>query len=92
FGEIARVLGKRKDVAVYLLPGTAERKIKTAFKRARVSFDAVKDLKDAIRKIESVAKKGDVVLLSPGAASFGLFKNEFDRGQRFKKLVKTYGR
>lgn len=92
FDEIARALGKRKDAAVYLLPGTAERKIKTAFKMSRVSFDEVKDLKDAFRKIESVSKKGDVVLLSPGSASFGLFKNEFDRGEQFKKLVKMYGR
>lgn len=92
FDEIARTLGKRKDVAVYLLPGTAERKIKTTFKKARASFDAVKDLRDAFRRIEPVAKRGDVVLLSPGAASFGLFKNEFDRGDQFKKLVKTYGR
>ena len=30
------------------------------------------------------------VLLSPGAASFELFKNEFDRGTQFKALVKLY--
>ena len=30
---------------------------------------------------------GDVVLLSPGAASFELFKNEFYRGNAFKELV-----
>ena len=29
-----------------------------------------------------------VVLFSPGAKSFGPFKNEYDRGQRFNKLVK----
>jgi UDP-N-acetylmuramoylalanine--D-glutamate ligase len=28
------------------------------------------------------------VLLSPGFASFGMFKNEFDRGNLFKALVK----
>jgi UDP-N-acetylmuramoylalanine--D-glutamate ligase len=35
-----------------------------------------------------VAKRGDTVLLSPGFASFGLFKNEYDRGDQFVKLVK----
>ena len=30
------------------------------------------------------------VLLSPGAASFEYFKNEFDRGTQFKALVKLY--
>ncbi|HHX58291.1 MAG TPA: UDP-N-acetylmuramoyl-L-alanine--D-glutamate ligase [Candidatus Moranbacteria bacterium] len=30
---------------------------------------------------------GRVVLLSPGCASFGMFANEFDRGEKFKKAV-----
>jgi UDP-N-acetylmuramoylalanine--D-glutamate ligase len=34
------------------------------------------------------AEKGEVVLLSPGFASFGMFENEFDRGRRFKEIVK----
>jgi UDP-N-acetylmuramoylalanine--D-glutamate ligase len=34
------------------------------------------------------AKKGDEVLLSPGAASFNMFLNEFDRGNQFNKAVK----
>jgi UDP-N-acetylmuramoylalanine--D-glutamate ligase len=28
------------------------------------------------------------VLLSPGAASFGMFKNEFDRGDRFRAIAR----
>lgn len=31
-----------------------------------------------------------VVILSPGAASFGMFKNEFDRGDSFRRLVGEY--
>jgi len=30
----------------------------------------------------------DIVLLSPGCASFGLFDNEFDRGNQFRDIVK----
>ncbi len=33
------------------------------------------------------AKKGDVVILSPGCASFEMFLNEFDRGEKFKEAV-----
>lgn len=92
FDEVAKALAKRKDVIVYLLPGTAEKKIEAAFKKHNVRSMDAKNVKEAIVAIKTYASRGDVVLLSPGAASFGLFKNEFDRGEQFKKLVKSYGR
>jgi UDP-N-acetylmuramoylalanine--D-glutamate ligase len=33
------------------------------------------------------ASEGDIILLSPGCTSFGLFQNEFHRGDVFNKLV-----
>jgi UDP-N-acetylmuramoylalanine--D-glutamate ligase len=35
------------------------------------------------------AQPGDVVLLSPGCASFGLFRDEFDRGEQFRIAVRA---
>ncbi|MBU0613682.1 UDP-N-acetylmuramoyl-L-alanine--D-glutamate ligase, partial [Patescibacteria group bacterium] len=35
----------------------------------------VKTMKEAVQKAKAVSKTGDIVLLSPGAASFNLFKN-----------------
>ena len=56
----------------------------------RVPIDkGVKTMKDAVKKAKVVAKNGDVVLLSPGAASFNLFKNEFDRGEQFREEVRN---
>lgn len=44
---------------------------------------------DAVQAAYSLAEKGDVVLLSPGCASFDLFKNFEDRGNQFKAAVKA---
>jgi UDP-N-acetylmuramoylalanine--D-glutamate ligase len=90
FAEIAKELGGRNDVATYLLPGTAHEKIKKEFDKNKVVYMDVKDLADAFKQFRPYVQKGDVVLLSPGAASFGMFKNEFDRGDQFNNLVKKW--
>jgi len=72
-----------------LLPGTASDKLKKelgSLKKEPSSFK-VKSMKEAVKKAAQLANKEDIVLLSPGAASFNLFKNEFDRGEQFVKAV-----
>ncbi|MDP2837819.1 MAG: UDP-N-acetylmuramoyl-L-alanine--D-glutamate ligase, partial [Candidatus Moranbacteria bacterium] len=50
-------------------------------------FEVVESMGKAVELASRGALPGDVVLLSPGAASFGLFQNEFDRGEQFRKIV-----
>ncbi|MBQ2938669.1 MAG: UDP-N-acetylmuramoyl-L-alanine--D-glutamate ligase [Clostridia bacterium] len=45
------------------------------------------NLEQTIDIAKKSAKKGDVVLFSPASASFDMFKNFADRGEKFKKLV-----
>ena len=45
------------------------------------------NLEAAVNLAAQVAKPGDVVLLSPGCASFDAFRNYAERGERFKELV-----
>ena len=47
----------------------------------------VGSMAEAVKVASEQAEDGDVVLLSPGCASFGMFKNEFDRGDQFKDQV-----
>ena len=53
------------------------------------NFPIVDSMEEAVKLAHEKTERGDVVLLSPGAASFGLFLNEFDRGNKFKEAVKA---
>ncbi|MEK7530568.1 MAG: UDP-N-acetylmuramoyl-L-alanine--D-glutamate ligase [Patescibacteria group bacterium] len=44
-------------------------------------------LQDAFHDAVQHASSGDSIVLSPGFASFGMFKNEYDRGDQFTALV-----
>jgi UDP-N-acetylmuramoylalanine--D-glutamate ligase len=46
------------------------------------------NLEAAFKDAMQSATKGDIVLLSPAFASFGMFKNEFDRGDTFAALAR----
>jgi UDP-N-acetylmuramoylalanine--D-glutamate ligase len=89
FKEMAREI-KKYAKGLVLFEGTATDKLIKELKRAGYKPDlapVVKDMSTAVKIAADVAARGDIVLLSPGAASFGLFKNEFDRGGQFKKAV-----
>lgn len=43
---------------------------------------------EALEFAQQLAQPGDVVLLAPGAASFGIFDNYADRGEKFRSCVK----
>ncbi|MBI4053706.1 MAG: UDP-N-acetylmuramoyl-L-alanine--D-glutamate ligase [Candidatus Doudnabacteria bacterium] len=47
----------------------------------------LKDISKVVLAARACAERGDVVLLSPGAASFGMFANAKDRGEQFSREV-----
>ena len=75
---------KRYCKKVLLLSGTGTNNIKDKVKNAIV----IDSLKRAVHKARYISKPGDTVILSPAFASFGMFKNEYDRGDQFIKIVK----
>ena len=73
---------------IVLLPGTGTDTVREKIKKENPETIEVENLPEAVSKAMSVAKSGDVLLFSPGFASFGLFQNEFDRGEQFDALIK----
>jgi UDP-N-acetylmuramoylalanine--D-glutamate ligase len=74
--------------AIYLLAGTGTDKLRPILERAGVRYKGpYTELEPAVRDAMSGAQPGSAVLLSPGCASFGMFLNEFDRGNKFKQAV-----
>jgi len=55
----------------------------------RPAIHSVKSLEEAVSLAHSLARAGDVVLLSPGGASFDAFKDFEARGRHFKELVEA---
>jgi len=49
----------------------------------------VASLREALDEALLCAKEGDSILFSPAFASFGMFKNEYDRGEQFTRMVRA---
>ena len=77
----------KEKVRGIVLIGEATDKMEEAFKNLKPMVRA-SSLSEAVSKARKLAMVGDVVLLSPGCASFDMFKNFEDRGEQFKALVK----
>ncbi len=78
-----------KKVKLALLLGESREKL-AGMLDGRVDFRLVESLKKAVGLAVENARPGDTVLLSPGCASFDMFQNYRDRGDRFKDLVKEF--
>jgi UDP-N-acetylmuramoylalanine--D-glutamate ligase len=72
--------------AVVFLPGSATDALAP---KVRVPSTHVQSMSAAVRAAVKYAKPGNTIILSPGAASFGLFRNEFDRGAKFVRAVRS---
>jgi len=80
------LVAKLKDAKrVILLAGSGTERIRGEFPDAPVYNALVPAVEDAFAQ----ARTGDNILFSPAFASFGMFKNEFDRGDQFNAIVQA---
>ncbi|MFV1952145.1 MAG: UDP-N-acetylmuramoyl-L-alanine--D-glutamate ligase [Nitrospinota bacterium] len=79
----------KKKVKSLILFGEAKDKIKSAMDDLDGLIIVEADsLKGAVDTAFSMAAHGDVILFSPACASFDMFRDYEDRGNRFKEIVK----
>ena len=93
FKALAKVI-KEKVKALILFEGTATAKLVKELRKINFNKNLVfvDSMPEAFKQAKYILEKGDIFLLSPGAASFGLFINEFDRGEQFNKAVRQLGK
>ena len=88
--DLARVVHSRVEHVV--LFGEARQKIAEAIGNPQPadrlsSVSVCETLQDALEQARTLAKDGDVVLLSPGCTSYDAFKDFEERGEFFHKWV-----
>ena len=77
-----------------LLSGSGTDKLITELKSRSILFDGpFNSLDEAVGNIQKRAEATGIeeeqtAVLSPGCSSFGMFKNEFDRGSQFRELIR----
>lgn len=75
-------------VKLLVLVGATKEKIAEAAERVGfVSYVMADSFEEAVEKCIEAAEPGDAVLLSPACASWGMFKNYEERGDKFKELI-----
>jgi UDP-N-acetylmuramoylalanine--D-glutamate ligase len=86
-------LGKefeKRSLRLFIFKGSAGEKLLKKLSKEYIKKHVtsnVQTMNDAVEMAYKISKKGDAIVLSPGAASFNMFLNEVDRGKKFIKAV-----
>lgn len=86
--EIYEIL-KSPQIKKIILIGESGHELTKRYQDSR--FTTAKSLEQAVNIAKSTAEtlKNAVVIMSPAAASFDMFENVYDRGDKFKNLIAT---
>lgn len=87
YSMISKMVSEKVSSIVCL--GKDNQKILDAFEDIIEPIEFALSAEEAVHKAYELARNGEKVLLSPACASFDLFESYEDRGDKFKKAVKS---
>lgn len=91
FGDLARTVRESPHIKQVILIGVIRHKLAGLLKdqgvETRIMVSDAATMQEIIQQAKECAASGDVIILTPGCASFDMFKNFYDRGDQFRRLV-----
>jgi len=85
---LAQFIKQRSTVKWVVVMGESKQSIKESLlAQGFENISEVQGLEEAVMFAYEIADPGDVILLSPACASFDMFRNFEERGDRFKEIV-----
>ena len=89
YTEIGQIIAQKVGTLILTGPTSAkiEKATKLALKNKKIRIYYCSNMQETVNLANEVAKKGDVVLLSPASASFDLYTNFEQRGNVFRECV-----
>jgi UDP-N-acetylmuramoylalanine--D-glutamate ligase len=87
YSEIEQLVKKKVRALIFL--GADNGRLHAFFDGKIARIEDARSMEEAVNRAYRLAVKGDTVLLSPCCASFDLFRNYEDRGERFKQCVRN---
>ena len=87
FKQLAETIVMSKSIKALILigkeAGTIKRAVITHGRFHNQIIENLKSMEQIVKTAQKIARRRDIVLLSPACASFDMFKNYEDRGQQF---------
>jgi len=88
YEKLSRYITRNISFSI-LFSGTATDKIKSYFGPRFGRVIETMSMKTAVNIAIEKAEENDIIILSPGSASFGVFNNEYDRNDQYLKYIKS---